>query len=94
MAYPVLEIANEFIERGKKDDELIDLLKLQKLVYLAHGWNLAFRNEPLVRETVKAWKYGPVFPDLYDATKDHGRQPILDPLPSTSDAIKADVTAK
>ena len=40
-------------------------MKLIKMVYIAHGWHLAIKGEPLIDEAVEAWKYGPVVPLVY-----------------------------
>ena len=70
-------VANYFLEKYGKHD--ISPLKLQKLVYLAHGWHLAYHGKPLVKdEYVEAWRYGPVFPSLYHYFKHRGRMPILE----------------
>lgn len=79
MAYPAKAIANFFIIKGLADDKPVDHLKLQKLVYFAHGWNLALYDEPLILERVQAWKFGPVIPSVYHAFKDNGDQPIESP---------------
>ena len=47
-------------------------MKLNKLVYLAHGWGLGILGESLIEEPVQAWKYGPVIPSLYHHFKDFG----------------------
>lgn len=73
--YPPLAIANEFIARCRHHDG-IEHIKLQKLVYYANGWWLAFHPEPLVDELPEVWKYGPVFPSLYQVLKVYGRSPI------------------
>jgi uncharacterized phage-associated protein len=70
MANSVLTIANFFIDKSQRDEKPIDPLKLQKLIYIAHGWSLAFTGEPLIRESFEAWKYGPVVPLLYQYFKD------------------------
>ena len=59
-----LAIANEFIRRSLAAPEIeLTQMKLQKLVYFAHGWNLvASDGDPLVEDEVQAWDYGPVFP--------------------------------
>ena len=44
-------------------------MKVQKLVYVAHGFNLAFLDRPLIQEQVEAWPYGPVVKSLYNAFK-------------------------
>jgi uncharacterized phage-associated protein len=41
------------------------VIQLIKLVYIAHGWNLALKGEPLVSDDIEAWKYGPVMPNLF-----------------------------
>ena len=58
-------VANAFLDLGTRDNSPIDPMKIQKLVYLAHGWNLAFYQLPLVSKPIEAWQYGPVVPDLY-----------------------------
>jgi uncharacterized phage-associated protein len=76
MSYDPKAVANYFIERAKEDGVPVSPLKLQKLVFFAHGWNLALINAPLIRESVQAWKFGPVVPSLYHEFKDFGNDPI------------------
>lgn len=40
-------------------------MKLQKLVYLAQGWNLAITENPMFRGDFEAWVNGPVSRDLF-----------------------------
>jgi uncharacterized phage-associated protein len=94
MSFPAASVANEFIELGKKNDQIVDPLKLQKLVYLAHGWHLAFLNQPLIKENVKAWRYGPVIPSIYKEFKDQGRAPILRTIEIPSGTPVPDANAK
>jgi uncharacterized phage-associated protein len=42
----------------------VSAFKLQKLVYYAQAWSLAWDAEPLFAEVIKAWKHGPVSPEL------------------------------
>ena len=67
--YQATTIANYFLL--KSFDEGIEMtpMKLIKLVYIAHGWNLAINEEELINEQIEAWQYGPVIPSLYHAFK-------------------------
>jgi len=81
MAYSPTTIANYYIQEKAKFGKLTPM-KLIKLVYFAHSWYLALTDgEKLVDEKIQAWKYGPVFPSLYDNIKLKGKIEISDPLP-------------
>lgn len=43
-----------------------------KLAYFCHGYTLAMKDRPLIVDRVEAWKYGPVYPILYDYVKVFG----------------------
>jgi len=43
--------------------------KLQKLVYYCQAWSLVWDGRPLFSDNIKAWKNGPVVPDLYHKHK-------------------------
>jgi uncharacterized phage-associated protein len=74
--YSPLAVANWFIEhRGL---HVMDHMKLQKLVYCAHGWWLISRPGSLLNERPQVWKYGPVFRSLYAVLKPFGSTPITD----------------
>jgi len=79
MAYEAKAIANYFLACGKHDGISISPMKIQKLVYYAHGWYLGFTDNPLIKEQVEAWRYGPVIPSLYDAFRQYGRGAITSP---------------
>lgn len=68
-------IANEFLKKPGALGSLTQM-QLQKLTYIAHGWNLALNETRLVSDGVEAWDYGPVFPLLYDHAKYFGKFPI------------------
>lgn len=74
--HTAMAVANHFISiRGAKTRPL----KMQKLVYVAHGWHLALYDEPLVcDEWAEAWEYGPVFPSVYHAFKRFGKRVITE----------------
>lgn len=70
-AYDPRAIANEFLKlSGGKP---INQMWLQKLVYIAHGWNLAINKEPLVRDRIEAWDGGPVSRTIWNHFRDLGR---------------------
>lgn len=75
MPYSSMAVANEFLRKPGAIGRLTQM-QLLKLVYIAHGWNLAVNGEPLVHESFHAWDYGPVAPELYDHLKYNGTQPI------------------
>ena len=74
--YTATAIANFFIEKGKLEGKPVDQMKVQKLVYFAHGWFLAITGKPLINETIEAWRFGPVIPSLYHSLKYSGNLPI------------------
>jgi len=76
MPYSSLAVVNSLLDVADENNSQIDPLKLQKLIYFAHGWNLAFYDIPLIDEQVQAWKYGPVINSVYHTFKDYGDKPI------------------
>lgn len=81
MVYSALVIADQFLRIAWDSAEVLDPMKLQKLVYFAHGWHLALTDgDPLIREGIEAWKFGPVIPSIYHAFKKYGAQPIDRPV--------------
>lgn len=69
-------VGNWFINKAKENGTSITAMKLQKLIFYAHGWCLALYSTPLVEDQVEAWTYGPVFPHIYHLAKSYGSQPI------------------
>lgn len=69
-------IANYFLKRAWSEGEELTLLKLMKLVYISHGFYLHFMGKPLISEDVEAWKYGPVFQQLWSAFTNYGNRNI------------------
>ena len=77
MAHNPLAVANYFLELAKTTGGL-DPMKVQKLIYFAHGWHLALHGEnaPLINEPTQAWEYGPVVQSVYHEFKSFGGSKI------------------
>lgn len=56
--------------------DCVSNLKLQKLLYYAQGWYLAFHDRPLFDEPIQAWIHGPVVPPVYGDFKHRKWLPI------------------
>ena len=67
-----ISVANYLLKKG---DDLTPL-KLIKLVYLCHGWHYGIFGTPLLNEEPEAWRYGPVFPKLYQEVKGYVASPV------------------
>lgn len=76
--YTPLAAANYFISTFGLESG-IEHMKLQKLLYNADGWWLAFHEDPLLNERPQVWRHGPVFNGLYHVLKPFGRMPIQHP---------------
>ncbi len=78
MPYQVGKIVSYFLRLGRENEVDISPLKLQKLLYFAHGWHLALHpgGEPLLDEDIVAWKYGPVVVSVYHEFKQYRNSPI------------------
>ncbi len=75
-------IANLLLDLADEVGIPIGHVKLQKLIYFAHGVYLLEIGEPLVSGNFEAWQYGPVHPAVYR----HSRE--LEQRESTSEAKK------
>ncbi len=65
-------------------------MKLQKILYYAHGWNLGLGLGPLIDDQVEAWPWGPVIPTVYHEFKRFGTDPIKSHRWSRLDATKGE----
>lgn len=80
MIYSPASIANAFLSRSFENKAEITPMKIQKLIYIAHGYSLAVRDEPLIDELFEAWKFGPVLESLYQECKKYGYSAITNYL--------------
>lgn len=82
MKHKALDIAKYFLGLGAGDTVPISHMKLQKLIYIANGINIAKYSNgtdiaPLIEEEVEAWPYGPVVRVVYNEYKRFGNNPIV-----------------
>jgi len=57
----VFDVAAYILER----QGTMTAMKLQKLVYYAQAWHIAWTDDVLFPERIEAWADGPVSPDLF-----------------------------
>ncbi|HLP89844.1 MAG TPA: type II toxin-antitoxin system antitoxin SocA domain-containing protein [Nostocaceae cyanobacterium] len=83
------DVAKYFLAQTNEEaGDLISNLKLQKLLYYAQGFHLAMYDEPLFPETIEAWMYGPVIPEVFHVYQKYGNGAI--PIPDDIDFAKYD----
>lgn len=90
MAHDPRAIANEFIKLA--GNRPINQMWLQKLVYMAHGWNLAINKAPLVSGSIEAWDGGPVMRTIWNHMRDFGRNAAGRFGKSAKEPFEADLT--
>lgn len=89
---PVKDVAEYFLAKVDTEaGDCISNLKIQKLVYYAQGFVLAFTNKKLFNENIVAWQHGPVVVELYDEYKMYGANCIK---PDDSYSLKTITTHK
>jgi uncharacterized phage-associated protein len=66
-------IALYVIKSGKEITNLV----LQKVLYYIKGLSSLFVGISIIPEPCEAWKFGPVFPDVYEKYKEFGKQEII-----------------
>jgi len=89
------QIANELIRWASADGRAFDQMKLQELVYIAHGWCLAITGEPLTGDRPEAFEHGPEYRRLADALVRWGVDPVTSEIllpEATGDYSKTDAT--
>ncbi|WP_375463056.1 Panacea domain-containing protein [uncultured Methylobacterium sp.] len=73
-------VANAFLNLQDADRGTfprIDPMKLQKLLFYAQAWWLAYKEPALFDEEIYAWPWGPVVPSIYSEFRNFGSQPIV-----------------
>lgn len=69
----------------------LDTYSLQKLVYYAQAWYLAWYDEPLFPQDVEAWAQGPVVREVFN---DHRGRRTISELPHGDPAALSDDQAR
>lgn len=73
-------VANSLIGISLDRREPLTQLKLQKLIYIAHGRCLYETGIPLVNEPLRAWVWGPVIVSVYADLRGSGKRPLRGPI--------------
>jgi len=76
-------VANEFLHRA--GDAGLTQMQLQKLVYIAHGWTLAYSGNPLTASEPEAWDRGPVYPEIRDKISHVGSRTVVGAIHENDD---------
>ena len=63
--YCALQIANELLTSIKSKYHDVDVLKLNRLLFLAYGLGAHELNREIFEDRIEAWKYGPIIPSVY-----------------------------
>lgn len=74
--YRAVDVAYKMLQLADEQGKSLSNLQLQKLLYIAHGYLLAWKNKPLFMDEVSAWKYGPVIHSVYNQFKEYGAAKI------------------
>ena len=76
MPADVRAIANFVLDVAEEEGVEVTNLALNKIVYFLHAESLVHEGEPLISAKIEAWKYGPVFREIYGEFKAFGAKPI------------------
>lgn len=87
--YPINQITDALIHLSRERGFEITNLKLQKLLYYAQVWHLAFSDSPLFDEDIEAWVHGPVVPQVFRRFKNYRWNPITEPVSPPRDTSLA-----
>lgn len=74
--YKAIDVAYCILKLAQQKGLSMTNLKLQKLVYIAHGYKLGLCGSPLIDEAPQAWKYGPVIHSVYYQFKSYADRTI------------------
>lgn len=76
----IFDVANFFLKIVDRDSgSTITPLKLQKILYYAQGYYLAYYDKELFPEDFRAWVHGPANEEIYEKYKKYGFNSIPSP---------------
>lgn len=78
--HSVINVADYILNKAGEAGKPLTPMQVLKLAYLCHGWMLGIHHRPLIKESVGAWQYGPVIPELYAAIKTYRSSPVKYPI--------------
>lgn len=70
------KIADFFIWFCAQHGDVLTNLKLQKLLYFAQGWHLAFFDKALFKDEIQAWISGGIVPNVWKRFRKFKNSPI------------------
>ena len=76
-----------FNEYKRVTEEIIDAMKLQKLLYFSQRETFAILNQPLFNEVFEGWKYGPVSREIRTVFTEDGINAQTEDIKSESKYI-------
>ena len=74
--YDARHLANFSLDFASRSGSALSHMAVQKLIFFSHGWSLAHRGRPMVKNAFEAWKYGPVVRVVWDSFKQFGNKPV------------------
>ena len=86
--YIITKFCGEDNEIDTEVSEGVSNLKLQKLLYFCQAFSLVRLGKPMFKESICAWKYGPVVSEVYENYKEYTNEPL--PGPEESSSILSD----
>ena len=87
------EVAEAFISLCNEYGDYISNQKVNRLLYFAQGWHIAFYGEPMFDDRIEAWIHGPTVPAVFERFRRFMPKPlVLDP-PRAFDDFPADLKA-
>lgn len=68
-------------------------LKLQKMLFFFYGLHICLHDESPFEANIEAWKYGPVFPEVYHEFRDNGKSEIVGRANVSEEELEEDFPA-